>query len=373
MAHARAPYMEWAKRRRKAGVDLAGSNLLACSLDDLPGAREALDIAGESPDGYPPLVEAIALRYGVTPDRVATANGCSGANFLAFAAILESGDEVLMERPAYDPLVAAAKMLGARVRFFERRFEEGYAIDPDRIAETIGPATRLIVLSNPHNPSGALASAGCLEALARVAGKAGIRVLVDEVYQDTVLEGREPPAATLSPVFVSTNSLTKSYGLASLRCGWALASPELTERIRRARDVVDVWGPIPADRLSVLAFRSLDRLAARARALIESNSRLVKDFFDGRSGVECARSRSTLVFPRLSGAEDAHDFVQRLLERHETAVVPGAYFGAPAHFRVSFGGSTLSLRQGLEAIGRCLEEEESGRESGAEGQEGPRA
>jgi histidinol-phosphate/aromatic aminotransferase/cobyric acid decarboxylase-like protein len=153
MAHARAPYMEWARSRRKAGVDLAGSNLLACSLDDLPGAREALDIAGESPDGYPPLVEAIALRYGVTPDRVATANGCSGANFLACAAILESGDEVLMERPAYDPLIAAAKMLGARVRFFERRFEEGYALDPDRIAEAIGPMTRLIVLSDPHNPS----------------------------------------------------------------------------------------------------------------------------------------------------------------------------------------------------------------------------
>lgn len=369
MAHARAPYMEWARSRRKPGVDLAGSNLLACSLDDLPGAREALDIAGESPDGYPPLVEAISLRYCVTPDRVATANGCSGANFLACAAVLETGDEVLMERPAYDPLIAAAKMLGGHVRFFERRFEESYALDPDRIAAAIGPMTRLIVLSNPHNPSGALASPESLEALARAAGNAGIPVLVDEVYQDTVLEGRHPPAATRSPVFISTNSLTKAYGLASLRCGWALASPEITERIRRARDVVDVWGPIPAERLSVLAFQNLDRLAARARALIESNSRLVAAFFAGRAGVECVPSRSTLVFPRLSGADDAHDFVKRLLERHQTAVVAGAYFGAPAHFRVSFGGSTESLRRGLEAIGRCLEEEESGRESGVESQE----
>ncbi len=360
MARARAPYMEWARSRRKPGVDLAGSNLLACSLEDLPGAREALDIAGESPDGYPPLVEAISVHYGVTPDRVATANGCSGANFLALAAVLETGDEVLMERPAYDPLIAAARMLGARVRFFERRFEESYALDPDRIAAAIGPMTRLIVLSNPHNPSGALALAGSLQALARAADRAGIPVLVDEVYQDTVLEGRPPPAATLSPVFVSTSSLTKAYGLASLRCGWTLGSPEITERIRRARDVVDVWGPIPADRLSVIAFRNLDRLAARARALIESNSRLVADFFAGRSGVECAPSRSTLVFPRLAGADDAHDFVKQLLDRHQTAVVPGAYFGAPAHFRVSFGGSTEDLRRGLEAIGRCLNELDPG-------------
>lgn len=361
MVQSRAPYMEWAKSREKARVDLAGSNLLACSLEDLPGAREALDIAGESPDGYPPLVEAISQRYGVTPDRVATANGCSGANFLACAALLDGGDEVLIERPAYDPLIAAAKMLGAHVRFFERRFEEGYALDADRIAAAIGPATRLIVLSDPHNPSGVQASSESLEALGRAAGNAGIPVLVDEVYQDTVLDGRHPPAATRSPVFISTNSLTKAYGLASLRCGWALASPEITERIRRARDVVDVWSPIPTDRLSVLAFRNRDRLAARARSLIEANSRLVADFFSGRAGVECVPSRSTLVFPRLSGSEDAHDFVNRLLERHETAVAAGAFFGAPAHFRVSFGGSTESLRRGLDAIGRCLEEEASGR------------
>ena len=94
MTVSRAPYMEWARHRPSPEVDLAGSNLLPCTLDDLPCAREALEIAGESPDGYPPLVEAIAGRYGVAADRVATAGGCSGANFLACAALLETGDEV---------------------------------------------------------------------------------------------------------------------------------------------------------------------------------------------------------------------------------------------------------------------------------------
>jgi aspartate/methionine/tyrosine aminotransferase len=354
MAHARAAYMEWAKSRRTPKVDLAGSNLLACSLDDLPGAREALDIAGESPNGYPPLVEAIARRYGVASDRVATAGGCSGANFLALAAVLDSGDEILIERPAYDPLIAAAKMLGAHTRFFERRFEDGYALDTDRIAAAIGPMTRVIVVSDPHNPTGALASEESLEALARLAGNAGISVLVDEVYQDTVLEGRPPPAATRSPAFISTNSLTKAYGLASLRCGWALASPAMAERIRRARDVVDVWAPIPADRLSALAFQHLERLAARARALIEANTRLVASFFSGRPDLECVASRATIAFPRLVGVPDAQDFTQKLQERYGTAVVPGAFFGAPAHFRISFGGATDRLAAGLETIARCL-------------------
>jgi histidinol-phosphate/aromatic aminotransferase/cobyric acid decarboxylase-like protein len=86
-----------------------------------------------------------------------------------------------------------------------------------------------------------------------------------------VLDGRPAPAATLSPVCVSTSSLTKAYGLASLRCGWVLASDELARKIRRSRDAVDVWSPIPSDRLSVLAFDRLDALAARSRALVEAN------------------------------------------------------------------------------------------------------
>ena len=67
MSGSRAPYMEWAKTRPKPEIDLAGSNLIPCTLDDLPGAREAVDIAGESPEGYPPLKDAIAKHHGVTP------------------------------------------------------------------------------------------------------------------------------------------------------------------------------------------------------------------------------------------------------------------------------------------------------------------
>ena len=176
MTDSLAPYMEWARHRPGPEVDLAGSNLAPCTLDDLPGAREALDIAGESPDGYPPLVDAIAGRYGVAADCVATAGGCSGANFLACAAILETGDEVLIEHPAYDPLVAAARMLGAAVRLFERRFEEGYVPDADRVAMALTSRTRLVILSSPHNPSGVLASRESLDALGRVAEKAGERL-----------------------------------------------------------------------------------------------------------------------------------------------------------------------------------------------------
>lgn len=350
MTRVRAPYMEWAKSRPRPAIDLAGSNLAACSLDDLPGAREALDVAGESPEGYPPLVSAIAARHGVDTDRVATAPGCSGANFFACAALLEPGDEVLAESPFYDPMPAAAALLGASVRHFARRFEDGWDLDPAAVAAALTPRTRLILLSNPHNPSGTLARAESLAAVGELARERGIHVLVDEVYRDTLFEDRPPPAATLSPVFVSTSSLTKAYGLASLRCGWTLASPELTRRIRRVRDLVDVWAPIPSDRLAVVAFRNLDALAARAHALIQTNRARVLAWLERERGIECAPPRATLAFPSWKGSEDAGPFVEELFARTGVAVAPGRFFGAPAHFRIAFGGPPDQVAAGLEAL-----------------------
>ena len=94
-----APYLEWAKTRPSPELDLAGSNILACSLDDLPGARDAVGLSGANDTGYAPLMEAIAARYGTTASRVTTASGTSGANFLVCAALLQPGDDVLVERP----------------------------------------------------------------------------------------------------------------------------------------------------------------------------------------------------------------------------------------------------------------------------------
>ena len=102
-----APYLEWAKQRPTAAFDLAGSNVLACAIDDLPGAREALALNGRNDDGYAPLVDAIASRYGVDARQVTTATGTAGANFQTFAALLSPGDDVLVESPGYDPLLGA--------------------------------------------------------------------------------------------------------------------------------------------------------------------------------------------------------------------------------------------------------------------------
>ena len=137
-----------------------------CHTEELLGdaaAKSSFDISGPNDDGYVPLREAIARRYGVSAECVSIAGGAAGANFLVCLAMLQQGDDVLLERPAYDPLIAAARVAGARVVHFERRWEDGFALDPDAVRRAITPATRLIVISNAHNPSGAVAPDGALD------------------------------------------------------------------------------------------------------------------------------------------------------------------------------------------------------------------
>jgi aspartate/methionine/tyrosine aminotransferase len=287
---------------------------------------------------------------------VVTAQGTSGANFLAFAALVKAGDDVLVERPGYDPLIGPVALLGATVTRFDRRFEDGYRLDPAAVRAALTPRTRLIVVTNAHNPTGVVATDEEIDEVGRVAERHGALVLVDEVYLDTATAaGAVRPAAAHSPVFVSTSSLTKSYGLAGLRCGWALAHPDVAERIRRARDIVDGTGAFPAERLSVLAFSLLDRLAARSRRLLDANGRNVRAFLESRPELEYVRpAAGTVVFPRIRGLDDAGPFVARLAREFDTDVVPGHFFQAPAHFRLGFGGRPEVLTEGLSQLGRAL-------------------
>jgi aspartate/methionine/tyrosine aminotransferase len=345
--------MEWAKTRPAAELDLAGSNILACSLDDLPGAREALALDGANDNGYRPLMEAIARRYGVDAERVTTGGGTGGANFLVFAALLEPGDEVLVERPGYDPLLGAARLLGATTTRFERRFEDGYALDPDRVRRAMTPRTKIVVITTPHNPTGVVADPAALDEIGRIAQQHGATVLVDEVYKD-VSGDASSPAAARGDVFITTSSLTKSYGLSSLRAGWVIASDAITNRVRRAHDVVDGTGSIVSERLAVVAFEHLDALLARARALLATNKALADAFLAAHPELEYVASAGTVVFPRIRGVADATPFVERLMTERRTAVGPGSFFEAPAHFRLGYGAATDRIRRGLERLGAAL-------------------
>jgi aspartate/methionine/tyrosine aminotransferase len=348
--------MEWAKQRPSPTFDLAISNILGCSLDDLPGARDAIELSGRNDNGYAPLMDAIAERYRVRRDQVTTAQGTSGANFLVCAALLEPGDDVLVESPGYDPLLGTPRLMGARTVRFERSFDDGFRLDPDRVKRALTGKTRLVIVTSPHNPTGAIASREEILEVGRIAESQGAHVVMDEVYLDVASDGRPDVAARLGDAFISTSSLTKSYGLAALRCGWILSSPALAERLRRARDVVDGTGPIVTERLGVVAFQHLDSLIARAKGILATNAPKVHAFVNTRPELEWVPPQGgTVAFPRIQGVSDSTRFAERLFEERETMVVPGRFFEAPPHFRIGFSGRTDVLEGGLARIGAALD------------------
>ncbi|MDX1645663.1 MAG: aminotransferase class I/II-fold pyridoxal phosphate-dependent enzyme [Longimicrobiales bacterium] len=350
-----APYMTWAKHHPKARLDLTGSNLLPCTMDELPGARDALRLYGRNDDGWPPLRDAIARRFGVDAVHVATAPGASGANFLALSALIRPGDTVLVEWPGYDPHEGAARFLGARVRRFDRGWDRGFALEADAVAAALTDDVRVVMLTNLHNPSGVRSSRSALEAVGSLARSVGAKVIVDEVYLDAVPDPDTAPAATLDDVFVSTNSLTKSYGLSGLRVGWILADPETVERANRVRDVVDAVGSFPSEVLGVLAFEHLGELLARARGILEPGMALFRDFVASRPELAWVEPPGGAVaFPRLSHSSDARAFVGHAARSFQVGVTPGHLFGAPAHFRVAVAGARDVLEEGLAALGDAL-------------------
>jgi aspartate/methionine/tyrosine aminotransferase len=225
------------------------------------------------------------------------------------------------------------------------------------VASALTPRTRLIIVTNPHNPTGALTGPDDLRALGRLAERHGCYVLADEVYLDAVAGTPPAAAATLSPRIVTTASLTKAYGLAGLRCGWALADAVLCEEIRRARDLVDGTGSVLAERAAAIAFDCLPALADRARAILAPNFARFEAFMAGQPALEwVAPAGGTVAFPRLRAKASADAFADRLLREFGTAVVPGRFFGAPAHVRVALGISGDVLERGLQAMGHALDQ-----------------
>ncbi len=239
---------------------------------------------------------------------------------------------------------------------FDRGWSRGFALDPEAVEAALTPDTRAIVLTNLHNPSGVYAEPGALDAVGALARSVGAKVLVDEVYLDALEGVDSSPAATRDDVFVSTNSLTKSYGLAGIRVGWILADTETTERCLRARDVVDAVGSIPSETLGALAFERLDSLLERARAVLAPGAELFRDFVESRPELEWIPPRGGAVgFPRLVGVDDAGPFVEHASRRHGVGVTPGALFGEPAHFRVAVAGPYDVLERGLDALAAALD------------------
>ena len=353
-------YMEWAKLHSHTRFNLATSGVASFPLAALPVKLADLELSRSGAYGYAPLQEALATHCCVAKENIVTAAGTSMANHLAMAAILEPGDEVLVEHPTYELLLAALGYLQADVRRFPRTAATGFSLDPAQIERAVTSRTRLIVITNLHNPSSALTDETVLREIGGIARRVGALVLVDEVYLDAAFDRAPQTSFRLGPEFIVTNSLTKVYGLSGLRCGWILAEADLARRMWRLDDLFGVNAAHAAELLSSIALANLDRIRARVRALLGRNQQVLNEFFAGRSDLEVRPLQfGTVAFPRLlSGSVDR--FCELLRNKYETSVVPGSFFEMPDHFRIGIGGDTMDLLEGLEHLGAALDEFQGG-------------
>jgi aspartate/methionine/tyrosine aminotransferase len=348
-------YMNWAKTRSVAKFNLATSGMPNLSIRDLRVSLDDLEIT-DGGYGYEPLITRIGKRYRVGRESIVTAAGTTFANHLAMAALVNPGDEVLFESPAYEPMLATARYLGADVKRFTRRFEDGFAVSAQEIEKRVTSATRLIVLTNLHNPSGALTGDATLSEIGEIARRVGARVLVDEVYMETLFEVEPRTAFHLGAEFVITSSLTKAFGLSGLRCGWIFAEPEVAQKMWLLNDLFAATPVHAGERLSVVALDQLAELAERAKTLLDRNRRLLNEFLDTRDDLETVRPEfGTVMFPRVRGGS-ADELCRVLHEKYETSVVPGRFFELPGHFRVGIAVSSDVLEQGLARLGAALDQ-----------------
>lgn len=348
-------YMEWAKLHRKRRVNLSRSGLADRTLADLGLDAAGLKITGANPYGHPDLLAALSARYRVPEDNILTMAGASQAIFMVAAALLGQGDRILVEKPAYEPLVAVPRLLGAEVIRLERRFEDGFQIDFDAYHRALAAGPKLIVLTNLHNPSGVRLSRETIRRVGAEAAERGAMVFVDEIYLEYADDGARTTAFGLGENVIAASSLTKVYGLGGLRCGWVFAAAPLIASLRRLVDHLNVEGVFLAEQISAAAVARLDEWADEGRPRLKKNLELVRDFITREEKLSWVEPDAGIIaFPRIEASGDGTRLTEILEERYDTTVVPGRFFEEPRHFRLGFGIPDDRLAEGLENIHKAL-------------------
>jgi hypothetical protein len=313
----------------------------------------------EAVEGF---AEAIAHRYGVARDQVCITLGASLAITQVLIALVRAGDHVIVERPTYEALHRAPEILGARVSRLERKFDDGWAAVPERLAQLLTSRTRAVILTNLHNPSGTAIDAATLAQVADLAARVGALVLVDEVYLDygfsSARDATVRPACLVAPNGISWSSTTKAFGFSALRAGWIIsADPDAARAIRSASAYLHVHPPIASMLLGKRVIDHAEALHARAHASATAGREVVERWLQSESRVEWVPPAFGITgVLRLPTWLPDTQFAEHLRQRYDTQIVPGTMFEAPGYLRLSFGLPPSELEPALANISAALDD-----------------
>ncbi|MFB4280395.1 capreomycidine synthase [Nonomuraea sp. MTCD27] len=344
-------------------VDISSSGVENYTLGEL---RELLGISTAELDGIafrdspsvgaPALREVIARRFGSRPDSVMVTHGSTEALFLALAAIVRPGDEIVVLHPVYHSLYSIAEVLGARLRVWWLDPADGFVPDLDRLRDLLNERTRAVLVNFPHNPTGTTLGPGDYAEFLRLIAARDCHLLWDGAFGELVYDGDPLPDPRLFlDRAISVGTLSKAYGLPGLRVGWCLAPPELLATMVKVRDYVSISTSPLAEFLATAVLANGDRIVADRLGLAARNRERLRGWAAAnRDAIDLAMPLGGVcAFPAVRGVTDVGEICDTL-ESLGVLVVPGVCFGHPDRMRIGFGGPTEVLSDGLRAITRVL-------------------
>jgi aspartate/methionine/tyrosine aminotransferase len=344
----------WAKRI----MPLAGANLgdSAIATPDLAalGLPDAAPYDPRGSDGAEELGRVLGQRWRAPDGEVRVTAGASEANIIVLGALLDPGDEVLIESPGYEPHRLGARLVGARLRTFRRPLGAPGGAVADAVERALTRDTRLVVLSHPHNPSGGALDDADLAGLDRLAAVHGFRILVDETFRDCDPNQPLGTVASRGPCWIVTSSLTKSYGLGGLRIGWIAADAATLERCGEVHDQLSSEPSALSVSLARALVPHLDALRIRTHRILATNRCQWLALLARQSLLRVpGPSASTCTWAELAGEGQGDAFAAFAFERFSLVIVPGRYFGDPSGVRITLGHEPARFAPALRLLERA--------------------
>jgi aspartate/methionine/tyrosine aminotransferase len=322
--------------------------------------------------GYPQTNGTVALRHAIaamypdaTADHIQVTNGGSEANCVALLHLVEPGDDVVMMAPNYMQVRGLSRALGARVVPWPLVCDldaeaARWRPDLEALPALVTARTKMILICNPNNPTGARLAAGELDEICRIAGRHGTWVLSDEIYRGAEIDGVD--TATIFGRYeraIVTSGLSKAYGLPGLRIGWVVSAPSLVSELWGVHDYTTIAPGAVNDCLAQIALAPArrTRLIARTRGIIRTNYPILQKWIQQRSRklFHVAPEAGAIAFVRYAHAINSTELIERLRDEKGVLVVPGDHFEMDGYLRIGFGHDPTHLTGSLNQIGELLD------------------
>jgi aspartate/methionine/tyrosine aminotransferase len=344
----------FAKHEFTAKYLLSSSDAESRTIKDLlelePDAQERLlsHWCGytEAP-GAPWLRKEIASIYKrIEAENVLVVSAAEEGIFIAYHALVELGDHVIVETPCYESGLEIARSAGAEVSEWRRRPEDDWAHDLAALEKLIRPNTKMIYINSPHNPTGLVMPRAVFEKVIELAANRKLIVFSDEVYREMEHDPatRLPAACQVYDRAVSLGSMSKTYGLPGLRLGW-LASPDagILKRCEEFKFYTTICNSAPSEFLTALALRHRKVLVNRNLEIVKSNLALLDDFFKRRRDqFEWVRpNASPIGFAKKKGERDTFSFCEEVVNKAGVLLLPGTVYDEPRHIRFGYGRKNM--------------------------------